>query len=546
MPGADETTVTLLVGVLIGLFFLLRGAVVVGQAYFQYRVAENAAARLATRMLDGYLSLPWSFHVQRNSAELVRNIYENVQQFARDALIPAVKLISQALVILGLLGVLMATSPLATLAAVGVLGPFTWGLLRMVHPRVTRLGRISQQASKASLQILQESLAGWRDITLLGRRSSFVGSYSEQRRRLARARYLRFTAQALPRVAMESGLVLLILALLGTAVLGGDGALAALPELGLFGYAAVRLQPPVNDVLVALNSLRFAGPGIDHVFDDLQLFEPPDGAGAHEAEPRPLRHELRLQGVTARYPTAHRDALRDVDLTIRRGEFIGVVGPTGGGKSTLVDVMLGLLEPAKSSVRDDGEDIRRCAEGWHASIEVVHQTVFLADTTLRRNVALGVPEEEIDDERVLEAVELAQLDQFVSSLPGRLETVVGERGVRLSGGQRQRLAIARALYRRPSVLFFGEGTSALDSSTEAQLMEALERLRGERTIIAVAHRVGTVRACDRLVLIEEGRVVSLLAPGRRHRELLPRILPGLVGALVAAERRLLRPTQVRR
>lgn len=172
--------------------------------------------------------------------------------------------------------------------------------------------------------------------------------------------------------------------------------------------------------------------------------------------------------------------------------------------------------------------------------------MFLADTTLRRNVALGVPEEEIDDERVLEAVELAQLDQFVSSLPGRLETVVGERGVRLSGGQRQRLAIARALYRRPSVLFFDEGTSALDSSTEAQLMEALERLRGERTIIAVAHRVGTVRACDRLVLIEEGRVVSLLAPGRRHRELLPRILPGLVGALVAAERRLLRPTQVRR
>jgi ATP-binding cassette, subfamily B, bacterial PglK len=199
------------------------------------------------------------------------------------------------------------------------------------------------------------------------------------------------------------------------------------------------------------------------------------------------------------------------------------VGPTGSGKSTLVDVMLGLLPPTRGRVEVDGVDVATRRADWLASVGVVHQAVFLADATLRGNIALGLPADEIDDERVLEAVRLAQLEGYVAALPAGLDTIVGERGVRVSGGQRQRLAIARALYTRPQVLFFDEGTSALDSGTEAALMAALERLRGDRTIVAVAHRLSTVRSCDRVVLVVDGRLVDV-APftelAERHAELL--------------------------
>ncbi|MGB5953173.1 MAG: ABC transporter ATP-binding protein, partial [Ornithinimicrobium sp.] len=467
-----------------------------------------AGARLATRLMEGYLSMPHTFHLQRNSATLVRNSYDIVQQFVREALIPAVKLLSHGLIIIGLIGVLLVSSPLSTALALAVLGPLVFIMLRVVHPRVKRLGRVSQAASANSLQTLNESLSGWRDITVLGRQRYFVREFARDRRRLSRARYLRSTAKELPRSVIEVVLVLLILAMLGVSTALQGGALNALPILGLFGYAAVRLQPSLNEVLTALNALKFVGPGIDLLHDDLARF-PAHPAGKTPKAPLPLRKELRVENVTARYPSASASALSDVQLTVHAGEFLGVVGPTGGGKSTLVDVMLGLLEPENGRVLVDGKDVLDHRAAWHAGLGVVHQDIFLADTTLRRNIALGVELEEIDEDRVAEAIELAQLREWVAELPDGLATVIGESGVRLSGGQRQRLAIARAMYRRPGVIFFDEGTSALDNATERQLMSALATLRGGRTIIAVAHRLSTVRDCDRVALIHEGRLVEV-------------------------------------
>ncbi|MCZ2837710.1 ABC transporter ATP-binding protein [Modestobacter sp. VKM Ac-2985] len=509
LPGWDETVLAVVVGGSIAGVFLLRGVVIVGQAYVQYRVAENAGARLATRLLEGYLAMPNTFHLQRNSAELVRNTYDIVQQFVREALVPAVKLLSHSLIIVGLVAVLLVTSPVATLLVIAVLGPLVWALLRLVQPRVKRLGQVSQAMSKTTLQTLSESLAGWRDITLLGNQPFFVQRFAEDRRSLSRTRYLRSTAKEVPRVALESCLVLAILSVLGVSLLTEGGALDALPTLGLFGYAAVRLQPSLNEVLAALNALKFVSPGIDLLHADLRLFPPPRTSGSPSVEPVPLREELCVEDVSVRYPGAHRNSLTDVRLTVRAGEFLGIVGPTGGGKSTLVDVMLGLIEPASGRVTVDGRDIASSAAGWHTSLGVVHQVVHLSDTTLRGNIALGVPAHEVDETRVAEAVTLAQLDGFVSSLPEGLDTVIGERGVKVSGGQRQRLAIARALYRRPSVIFFDEGTSALDSQTESQLMAALSALRNDRTIIAVAHRLSTVQDCDRVALVDDGRLVDV-------------------------------------
>jgi ATP-binding cassette subfamily C protein len=317
-------------------------------------------------------------------------------------------------------------------------------------------------------------------------------------------------------------LVLFILAFVGINAIVTDGAIDALPVLGLFGYVAVRLQPSLNEILAALNSLKFAGPGINILYEDFIRF-PAEAPAQVDPKPLSLQRQLKLESVSIRYENAHQDALTGVDLTIEAGEFVGIVGPTGGGKSTLVDVILGLLRPQTGRVTVDGVEIRGNEKAWQKSLGVVHQMVFLADTTIRRNVALGVPDEEIDDTRVIEAIRLAQLEKFAASLPHGVESVVGQRGIRLSGGQRQRLAIARALYAQPSVLVFDEGTAALDSVTERELMAALVPLRGERTIIVVAHRLTTVAAADRVMLVDNGRLVDV-APfdelAARHGQLL--------------------------
>jgi ABC-type multidrug transport system fused ATPase/permease subunit len=521
LPGLGDTTLLLIVGVFVAGFFVARAALLVFQAYLQSRLTENASADLATRLVSGYLAMPYSFLLRHNSAELIRNTFDTVQQYARDALTPAVRLISQSFVALMLVAVLLATSPWATLLAVAILAPFSWLMLRAIHPRVKRFGVISQEMSRQNLQTLDESLSGWRDIKILGRERFFAAQFARDREQLARIRYLRSTLREIPRVALETGLVLFILAFLGVNALVHDGAADALPVLGLFGYVAVRLQPSLNEIMTSLNSLKFVGPGIDLIYRDLLLF-PAEAPAESRPAPLSLRREIRFEKVSIRYEGAHRDALIDANLTIRAGEFVGIVGPTGGGKSTLVDTMLGLLTPTSGRVTVDGVDIRGNEKAWHESLGVVHQTVFLADTSIRRNVALGVPDEEIDDAIVAESIRLAQLEGFVTSLPDRLETIVGQRGVRLSGGQRQRLAIARAVYRQPSVLVFDEGTSALDNVTEGALLKALAPLRGQRTIVVVAHRLTTVATSDRVVLIDEGRLVDI-APfdelAQRHAQL---------------------------
>ena len=506
--GADQRTLILGTVAAMAVFFVVRSIVKIGSKYAQSRVAYNAGAKLSIRLLEGYLLWPYRMHLTRPTAELIRNGHHAVNELVKNVLLPLIQLVAAGVLVAGLLTVLLVLAPLATAAAVVVIGSAALLVLFVVQPRIKDLGRINHDESKTTLHTMQSALFGIRDVKVFGRERFFAGEYGDSRRRMAQVNYLKTTLVQVPPVIIEMALLAFILAYFAITVVTGGATQEALSVLGLFAYAGLRLQPPIQQIMSGVNNLKFSAAPLEDIYADVALMEarrPPRTL----ATPLVLRQEIALEHLEFTYESAARPALRDIDLTIARGEQVGICGPTGSGKTTLIDVITGLLEPSRGRVAIDGVDLRGRERNWQANLGIVPQMVFLTDDTLRRNIALGVPEEQIDADAVAEAVRLAQLEEFVSQLPAGLETTVGERGVRVSGGQRQRIAIARALYRRPDVLIFDEGTSALDSQTEAHMMDAIEGLRGERTIFLVAHRLTTVRNCDRIIFLENGEVTGL-------------------------------------
>jgi ATP-binding cassette, subfamily B, bacterial PglK len=499
-PGLPQDRLVVVTAVAVAGFFVLRGAAVLVQSYVQARVANAAKVDLATRLLRRYLQLPYSFHLQRNSAQLIRNANDSVDQILSYVLLPAVWFVTQGAILLALLVVLVATAPLATGFAALALAPLVLLILRVIQPKIGRLGTITQLESGRSIQLLQQSLHGFRDITVLGRQEHFVRDFRNSQRTIARMRYLRDLLGAIPPVAIEVTTIGLVAAFIVTMTGEGPGSLAV---VGLFAYAALRIMPALYALVNAVNQIRYGQAALMDVQNDLRL---PVAPATPRREPLPFDKEIALDGVSFTYPGTEHPTLRDLNLVIRAGESVGIVGVTGAGKSTLVDLLIGLSPPTAGRVLIDGIDLAGSEGAWQMNLGMVSQQVYLLDDTLRRNIALGLSDEEIDDDLVNEAVRLAQLEGFVAELPAGLESLVGERGTRVSGGQRQRIAIARALYGRPKVLLFDEGTSALDNVTEAALVAALDELSDDRTIVTIAHRLTTVQNHDRIVYLRAGRI----------------------------------------
>jgi ATP-binding cassette, subfamily B, bacterial PglK len=503
---ADQT---FLVGaaVVLGVFFLGRALVAVGYSYVKHRMAQSAGERLSSALTEGYLRLPYPLHLVRASSEMVRNAHQTVEVLAQQAFLSAIYVISEGLLVVSLVLVMVIVAPIETAMAVVIVGGAALLLLRLVQPRLQEQGARAQDARLRSLATLQQSLYGIRDIKVLGAEARFAESYRRDRRDLARSIYLQGVTVELPRNIIETALIAFILLLFVISLQAGAATEELLSTLGLFAYAGLRLMPSLQKFVSGLNSLKFVGPAVDQVHADLVLVE--SVRADDSTEELPFEVEIRLVDVSYTYPGAEGPALEAANLAIRRGEVVGICGPTGGGKTTLADLITGILPSTAGRVTVDGRELQNHLVAWFRKLGVVPQMVFLADDTLRRNIALGDRDEEIDDAAINEAVSTAQLEDFVLSLPSGLDTRVGERGIRLSGGQRQRIAVARALYRHPEVLIFDEGTSALDNATEAALIDSLRTLRGSHTILLVAHRLSTVRDCDKIVYLEAGQIVDV-------------------------------------
>jgi ABC-type multidrug transport system fused ATPase/permease subunit len=524
---ARDQLIVVLSGVL-AVIFLIRGGLYLLQSFFQNRTAHAAGAQLSNRMVRGYLSMPYQFHLQRNSAELIRNSYNATYELVAQGFIPAVNMVSESFLVLGIMTVLLIKAPLVTLLIAVAITPVIFLLLRIAQPRLAALGRENQATVRENLALLHQSLQGIREIKLLGRETFFAGRYSDSRSRLGDNVARRQVLLEVPRVIIETSVILIVLGLLAIAVQGGGRLQDTVVLLGLFGYAVLRLLPSINRILANANNLRFSAAAINDLHADLHMFETSGStASAEGPPPLPLEHAISLQNVSFSFEGSARDVLRGIELQVAKGEWLGVVGPTGSGKSTLVDIMMGLLPPTEGKVTVDGTDISLALGPWHAAIAFVPQAQFLLDASLRVNVAFGVPEDEIDEAKVLDCIGWAQLTDVLTTMPEGLDTVVGERGVRLAGGQRQRVAIARALYRDSAALFFDEATSALDNATERDLMKELEAIRGGRTLVTVAHRLSTVKRCDRVIVLVDGRIVDsgtyedLAAHSAQFRMMLP-------------------------
>jgi ABC-type multidrug transport system fused ATPase/permease subunit len=440
-----------------------------------------------------------------------------------DVIISTLTMTTELLVLLGISTLLLAVEPVGTLIAVFLLGGAAWTFHYATRDRIVRWGKSRQLHDGLRLQHLQQGLGGAKDAKLLGRESNFLDQYRVHNTQSARVGQFQATLQMLPRLWLELLAVVGLATLVITMLAQGRGPTTIVPTLGLFAAAAFRLMPSVNRTLGALQGLRYSLPAVNTLHDELRLaMAEPAGGEQRQGTAIPVfQTDICLANVSYTYPSAAVPAVDDLNLRIRKGESVGFVGPSGSGKSTLVDVILGLLTPSAGRVLVDGENIQTNLRAWQDQIGYVPQSIYLTDDTLRRNVAFGLPNEAIDNDAVGRAIRAAQLHEFAAGLPQGLETLVGERGIRLSGGQRQRIGIARALYHDPAVLVLDEATSALDTATERGVMEAVTALRGNKTILIVAHRLSTVANCDRLYRLEQGRIVA---------ETVPPSEPAVVGA----------------
>jgi ATP-binding cassette subfamily C protein len=508
LPGNTQAEQLQFLAIGMAAFFLAKAGLQLIETYVRSRVTQNTGARLANRLFAGYLAMPYKFHIAHNSSELMRNASWAANEVVTNYLTPIAIGLTDVAMLVFLLGVLVFAAPTATLLTIGLLLPVTLIVLRIVRPSLNRLGKVTKKSVQESLGSLQESLHGIRDVKVLGRERFFDREFRRTRQRLARSSYLYPTVAQVPSLTIET---LLVLAVLGfVAVRGGEEQMAAasLPFLGLFAYAGLRMMPAMSSIVAAVNRIRYGQSVAETIAANIDMIDAEaEDVPRHDAVPIQFQTAIELEGVDFTYEDGT-EVIRGLNLVIHRGESVGIVGATGAGKSTLLDLILGLLDPTAGRITIDGRDLRDDIRGWQAAIGLVPQSVYLLDDTIRRNVAFGIADSEIDDDAVAEAIALARLEDFIATLPQGLETTVGERGVRLSGGQRQRVAIARALYRRPQILIFDEGTASLDNLTEAELLRAIEGLRGERTIITVAHRLTTVQGCDRVILLADGVIVD--------------------------------------
>lgn len=503
--------------------YLIKNLYLLWINYVQYTFVFNNQLRLSGRLIDCYLKKPYTYHLDNNSAEMVRNVMLDSERFFQ-MLLSIFLTLSEILVSALLCVFLLIVDPVITISVVAILAVFTGLYLILFKGKAKKYGKTNQIYDGKMHQSINQALGAVKDIKILHREKYFADSFlAYGKKKMTAVRNNNVLGQ-FPKYLIETVCIGTVLLVLVFKIYKGEDLNTMIPQLAAFAIAAFKLLPSVSKINNYANLIVFLKPSVDLIYrdikdtEDMVNYEIADESGniieinddgSQNKDTCYVADKISINNVVYRYPHTDRDVLNGISFEIPLGKSIGFIGESGSGKSTLADVILGILTPTSGTVMYGNMDVHKHPLKWSKKLAYIPQSIFLCDDTIRNNVAFGIDEDKIDDEKVWKALREAQLEQFVKSQPDGLDSMVGERGVRISGGQRQRIGIARALYDNPEILVLDEATSALDTGTESAVMEAIDKLSGTMTLIIIAHRLTTIKNCDYVYKVENGNIYSV-------------------------------------
>ena len=506
----EQVTMALLYGMMA--IYVIKNLYILLLTYMQKTFITKNRNRMISRVMAEFLNRPYEKYLGADIPTVFRITDSDIPQ-TFSLILAMLQLASEVVVSCLIFMVLLLNDPGMTLFIIAVFGLLTLFIVKVFKPRLNRIGARNQAIQSRIAKWRIQATYGLKDVKVLNREEFYVRNYYETGKVGAEVARNYAVLNNMPRLLIETVFIVSVLGFLVVYINGGGDITAMVTTISAFAIAAVRVLPSVNRINTYITEIAYTQPSLDFVYDNLQEGMKTDAMLAErraysQVEKLKLEHQIELDHISFHYPDSDKNIFEDAHMIVPKGKSVGIIGTSGAGKSTIVDILLGLLHAQTGMITCDGVDIFKNYESWLAQIGYIPQSIYLIDESIRDNIAFGIDADKIDEKRIWEVLEEAQLKEFVEELPEGLDTTIGDRGVRLSGGQRQRIGIARALYNDPEILVFDEATSALDNDTEAAVMEAVNSFHGRKTMIIIAHRLNTIEKCDMIYKVENMKLVE--------------------------------------
>lgn len=510
VENAGQLTMSLLI--LLIVIYIVKNLYILFLTYRQNTFITHNRNKMISRVMAEFLNRPYEQYLGADIPTVFRITDSDIPQ-TFNLMLAMLQLASEVVVSLLIFMVLLLQDVKMTLFILVIFGVMTLFILKVLKPRLNKIGAQNQNIQSRIAKWRLQAIYGLKDVKVLNREEFFIRNYYESGKIGANVSRNYIVLNNVPRLLIETVFITSVLTFIAIYIKGGGDVASMMTTLATFGVAAMRVLPSVNRINTYITEIAYTQPSLDFVYENLQEGMKTDAMLAElkanaQVEKLKLEDKIELKNISFHYPDAEKNIFTKADMVVPKGRSVGIIGASGAGKSTIVDVLLGLLHAQEGEITCDGVNIFKNYESWLAQIGYIPQAIYLVDESIRENIAFGIDADQISDERIWQVLEEAQLKEFVEELPDGLDTTIGDRGVRLSGGQRQRIGIARALYNDPEILVFDEATSALDNDTEAAVMEAVNSFHGKKTMVIIAHRLNTIEKCDIVYKVENEKLIE--------------------------------------